>query len=56
MKLTKEQMILLQEWEQLNWLINRFNMDVEHALDTMIRYKQDMTFLIDYVDRHRPLS
>ena len=38
----------IEGFEQLNWLIARFDYDVEHALDTMVKHNQDMTFLIDY--------
>jgi|TARA_Y100000401_G_scaffold110341_1_gene107485 hypothetical protein len=42
--------IELKGWEQLNWLINRFNYDVEHALDTMIKHNQDMSFIVDKIN------
>jgi hypothetical protein len=39
--------VAIEGFEQLNWLIARFDYDVEHALDTMVKHNQDMTFLID---------
>ena len=41
----------VEGFEQLNWLIHRFNYDVEHALDTMVKNNQDMRFLTEYVMR-----
>ena len=42
--------VQVEGWEQLNWLIKRFNYDVEHAIDTMVNHNQDMSFLRYKID------
>ena len=48
----------LEGFDQLNYIVNRrCPVDVEHAIDVMIRHEQDMSFLINkimdiWVDRH----
>jgi len=41
--------IAIDGWEQYNYLISHFKMDAEHALDTMLRNNQDISFLINYL-------
>ncbi len=43
--------VKLEGFDQLNWLVSHFKMDVEHALDTMVEHDQDISFLIEYVMR-----
>ena len=40
--------VKLEGFDQLNWLVSHFKMDVEHALDTMVEHDQDISFLIEF--------
>ena len=46
--------VKLEGFDQLNWLVSHFKMDVEHALDTMVEHDQDISFLIEYSERVNP--
>ena len=45
-----DKIIAIDGWEQYNYLISHFKMDAEHALDTMLKNNQDMSFLINYLE------
>jgi hypothetical protein len=46
--------VKLEGFDQLNWLVFHFKMDVEQALDTMVKNNQNMSFLIEYCERVNP--
>ena len=41
--------VQVEGWEQLDWLIRRFEYDVQSALDVMYEHNQDMGFLKEYM-------
>ena len=45
--------IQLKDFDQLDYLIRHFNMDSEHAIDTMIKHKQDMSFIINKINEEK---